>query len=236
MQSSIALECLIKNIYGQDISKQVKAIQALFQEYQHLKDLSNIKQTDLAEIAIHESLWRYISKSSDKKYTDHDFCEMLLRSVAKVDTPHAGVLGRQLEAPDSRLRMETVLVELEENQKILERFVIKSPAKFKSDTANSSDKKNTKQMVANPANQQPSSCPVCGLNHDISECKKEDARFYAEAMKQGGKFPGADKSASRNSPRQKQECEDRTDEHYGSSSGCVMCLAFGNPRWAYHIH
>ncbi len=30
MQGSIALACLIKNIYGQDISKQVKAIQALF--------------------------------------------------------------------------------------------------------------------------------------------------------------------------------------------------------------
>ncbi len=85
MQASIALACLIKNIYGQNISKQVKAIQALFQEYlQHLQDLSKFKRTVLAEIAIHESLWRYNSKPSDKKYTDDDFCEMFLRSVAKV--------------------------------------------------------------------------------------------------------------------------------------------------------
>ncbi len=52
--------------------------------------------------------------------------------VAKVDTPHARELGRQqqvqLEAPDSRLHMETVLVELEENQKQLERLEIESPA------------------------------------------------------------------------------------------------------------
>jgi hypothetical protein len=74
MQSSIALACLIKNIYGQDISKQVKAIQALFQEYpQHVQDLLKFGRTVLAEIGIHESLWRYNSKPSDKKYTDHDF-------------------------------------------------------------------------------------------------------------------------------------------------------------------
>ncbi len=193
MQGSIALACLIKNTYGQDISKQVKAIQALFQEYpQHLQGLSKFKRTVLSEIVIHESLWRYNSKSSDKIYTDHDFCEMLLRSVAKVDTPHAHELGRQLEAPDSRLRMEIVLVELEENQEILERLEIESPAKGKSDAANSSDQKSAKQMVENPAIQQPFACPVCGLNHDISQCKKEEARLYAE-------FPGADKSASRNS-------------------------------------
>ncbi len=123
MQGSIALAaslvCLIKKIYGQDISKQVKAtsIQALFQEYpQYLQDLSKFKRTVLMEIAIHESLWRYNSKPSDKKYADNDFCRMFLRSVAKVDTPHARELGRQLEAQDSRLRMETVLVELEENK------------------------------------------------------------------------------------------------------------------------
>ncbi len=43
VQGSIALACLIKNIYGQDMSKQVNAIQALFQEYpQHLRDLSKL--------------------------------------------------------------------------------------------------------------------------------------------------------------------------------------------------
>ncbi len=129
-----------------------------------------------------------------------------------------------------------MLVELEENQKLLERLEIESPAKGKSGAANSSDKKSAKQMVVNPAIQQPSSCPVCGLNLDISQCKKEEARLYTEATKRGEKFPGANKPASGNSPRQKQECEEKTDQHYGSSSGCFMCLAPGNPRWAYHIH
>ncbi len=82
---------------------------------------------------------------------------MLLRSVAKVDTAHAREWGRQLEAPDSRLHMETVLVELEENQKQLERLEIESPAKGESGEAKSSDKKSAKQMVANPAIQQASS-------------------------------------------------------------------------------
>jgi hypothetical protein len=75
--------------------------------------------------------------------------------------------------------METVLVELEKNQKILERLEIELPAKGKSVSANSSDKKSAKQTVANPAIQQPSSCPICRSNHDISQCKKEEARLYA---------------------------------------------------------
>jgi hypothetical protein len=111
----------------------VKAIQAFFQEYpQHLQDLSKFKRTVLAEIAIHESLWRYNSKPSHKKYTDHDFCEMLLRSVTKAETLHAPELGRQLEAPDYR------------QPKV-------NPAR-----QNSSDKNSAKQMVANPAIQKPS--------------------------------------------------------------------------------
>ncbi len=90
-------------------------------------------------------------------------------------------------------------------------------------------------MVANLAIQQPSLCLVCGLSHVILQREKEEVRLNAEATKQGGKFPGTDKSACRNFPQQKQECEERTDKHYGSSSGCFMCFALGNPEWAYHI-
>jgi hypothetical protein len=32
-----------------------------------------------------------------------------------------------------------------------------------------------------------------------------------------------------------QECEEKTDEHYGSSSGCFICFALGMLKWAYHI-
>ncbi len=59
--------------------------------------------------------------------------------MAKVTTPHARESGRQLEAPDSRLRMETVLVELEENQKILEHLEIESPAKAGNCRSHSTD-------------------------------------------------------------------------------------------------
>ncbi len=96
--------------------------------------------------------------------------------------------------------METVLLELEENQKVLELLEIESPARGNSGAENSFDNKSVKQMVENPAIQQPALCPVCGLNHDISQCKKEEARLNAEATKLGGKFPVADKPASRNSP------------------------------------
>jgi hypothetical protein len=38
-------------------------------------------------------------------------------------------------------------------------------------------------MVASPAIQQPFSFPVFRLNHDISQCKKQDSRLNAEATK-----------------------------------------------------
>jgi hypothetical protein len=115
LHGSIALACLIKNIYGQDIAKQAKAIQTLFEEYpQHLQDLPKLKRIVLAELAIHESLWRYYSKLSDKKRTDRDFCKMFLIVVAQVDPISAWDMKRRLEAPYSRIHMETVFNEAEE--------------------------------------------------------------------------------------------------------------------------
>ncbi len=69
-------------------------------------------------------------RSENGKTESEKRWEKLDRSP-KIDTLHARELGRQLEAPDSRLRMETGLVALEENQKILERLEIEveSPAK-----------------------------------------------------------------------------------------------------------
>ena len=73
LQGSIALVCLIKNIYGQGIANQVKATKALFQEYpQHLQDLSKFRRTVLAELTTHENLWRYCSKLSDMKVDDDE--------------------------------------------------------------------------------------------------------------------------------------------------------------------
>jgi hypothetical protein len=57
LQCSISLACWFKNIYGHAISKQVKAIQALLQEYlQHPQGLSKFRRTVLTELAIYESL------------------------------------------------------------------------------------------------------------------------------------------------------------------------------------
>ncbi len=63
----------------------------------------------LPALAIHESLWRYYSKLSDKKDEDRDICEMFLIAVAQVDPICARDTNRRLEEPDSRLCMETVL-------------------------------------------------------------------------------------------------------------------------------
>ena len=76
--------------------------------------------------------------------------------------------------------METVLNEVEENQKILETFKIESPAKGKVSAANSSDKKSAKQSVANPAIQQQPSCRLCGAAYDPSRCPGEEAKLKAE--------------------------------------------------------
>ena len=86
--------------------------------------------------------------------------------------------------------MKTLLIKLEDNHKILESLEIESPTTGKSGAANSSDHKSAKQEVTNPVIQQPT-CPVCGSNHDTSQCMKELARLNAEATKQGAKLPGA---------------------------------------------
>ena len=75
LRVSIALACLIKNIYGLKIAKQAKASQTIFEEYpQHLQDLPKFRRTGLAGLAIHESLWRYNSRLSDRKHTER-FCK-----------------------------------------------------------------------------------------------------------------------------------------------------------------
>ncbi len=86
LQTSTALVCLIKQIYGQGhslIKKQAQMIQSKFEQYsQSTYDLAKFKREALAEITVHDSLWRYYSKLSNKRDTNRDFCEDLLKKVA----------------------------------------------------------------------------------------------------------------------------------------------------------
>ena len=58
------------------------------------------------------------------------------------------------------------------------------------------DKKSTKQHhTANPANQSHTKYPMCGLDHDISVCLKEQEKQRQAALKQGNLQPSNEKSS-----------------------------------------
>ncbi len=87
--------------------------------------------------------------------TKRDFCEVLLKEVAKSgDVEFAKQLQRELESKDASPTVEGLLTKLEENQRLLESLEAESPSKSKAGAQNQSDKRGTKQSVANPAIQQ----------------------------------------------------------------------------------
>ena len=121
------------------------------------------------------------------------------------------------------MSMETMLNRLEDNQKLIESLDIESPAKSKAGAVNSTEKK--KPLNANPAMQQQPNCSVCGLEHDVKQCPRENNRLHQDAER-GKLFPGSDKSKRRD-PRQQNE-EDRSGEN--KPRGCYICFALGSPR------
>ncbi len=48
-----------------------------------VRDLTKFKREHQEEIAIYEKLWMFYSSPVDKRDTEHEFCEMLLKEVAK---------------------------------------------------------------------------------------------------------------------------------------------------------
>jgi hypothetical protein len=68
-----------------------------------------------------------------------------------------------------------MLNRLEDNQKLIESLDIESPAKSKAGAVNSKEKK--KQLLANPAMQPQQRCSVCGLEHDVKQCPRENNRL-----------------------------------------------------------
>jgi hypothetical protein len=78
------------------------------------RDLTKFKREHQGEIAIYEKLWMFYSSPVDKRVTEHEFCEMLLKEVASLEL--AKQLRKQLEATESPLTMEELLVRLEENE------------------------------------------------------------------------------------------------------------------------
>jgi hypothetical protein len=78
-----------KAFYGQDhssIKKQAQMIQSKFEQYsQSTHDLAKFKREVLSKITVYDSMWIYFSKPSDKRDTDRDFCEALLKKVVSHD-------------------------------------------------------------------------------------------------------------------------------------------------------
>ena len=105
--------------------------------------------------------------------------------------------------------------------------------------ANLSNKRSAKQSVENPAIQRfPDNFLFVDLTTIFAQCMKEGVRLNTEATKRGAKFPGADKSTKWKSPRQKQECDETSDEHNGSRSGFyyyLICFVLRNSRYDYHV-
>ncbi len=64
------------------------------------------------------------SKTSDKRETDRNFCEMLLKEVAQADRTLAMQLARELETKESTFTMELLLIKLEEIQRLTESLKI----------------------------------------------------------------------------------------------------------------
>ena len=236
IQGSIALACLIKQIFGQDhtsIKRQQQLIKAHAEQLSPALDLTKFKREHLGEIAIYDKLWMYYSTSVDTRETEHEFCEMLLKEVAKsIDLQLAMQLLRNLESSESSLTMEELLNKLEENQRLMESLAVVSPAKSKSGGAQSSDKKGGKQSMANPAIQQQIKCSSCGSEHDISQCPKEKARLQKEAKQRGDKLPGSERSTKRGNQQfdQGPNVEATGDD----DSGCYICFALGKQRWMNH--
>ena len=71
---------------------------------------------------------------------------------------------------------------------------------------------------------------MCGLEHDVKQCPRENNRLHQEDADRGKLFPGSDKSKRRD-PRQQNE-EDRSGEN--KPRGCYICFALGSPRWNNH--
>jgi hypothetical protein len=101
-------------------------------------------------------------------------------------------LMQELDIKDRPKSMETMFNRLEDNQKLIESLDIESPAKSKAGAVKSTEKK--KQLHANPSMQQQPRCSVCGLEHDVKQCPRENNGLNQEGEERGKLFPGSDKS------------------------------------------
>ena len=236
-QASLALACLIRHIYGQGttaITKQEQAIQTLCASYkQGIKDPLTFHKNVMTEWTVYDSVWQYFSTPSNKRLTERDKCELLLKYVAKEDSAFAVQQQRELQKKGSTYTLEELLRALEEQHRLLESLQIESetssPAKSgKGGGTNLADKK--VQPSANPAIQQQQKCSICGNEHDVSKCPKEIDRLKKEAQRRGEKLPGSDKSTKRDSQKEGQQSTDEVKEC------CFMCFALGKPYqiWGHH--
>jgi hypothetical protein len=143
-QASIALTCLITQIFGREnssIKKQSQVIHALAKKYPQSRDLALYKREFLAELAIYKNLCRFFSRPTDTIETDRKFCEVMLKEIVKTDVEFAKQQLRELELKDSSLTVEGLPtnLKLEDNQRLLESLDAESPTKSKAGAQTQSD-------------------------------------------------------------------------------------------------
>jgi hypothetical protein len=87
------------------IAKQEEVIQELYASVEHafkvLKDSLTFKKNVLTEWSVYDSVWQNYSTPSNKRLTERDKCESLLKHVAKHEPTFAIQLQKELQKKDS---------------------------------------------------------------------------------------------------------------------------------------
>jgi hypothetical protein len=241
MQGSLALTCLMKNIYGQDHTaspKQLKQLEARAKLYATTTDMQKFKQDFITERAIYNKVIQLFGRRQDveSKKSELDICEILLQQVFTQDQQLAKDLQRRLEAKPP-ITLDEVLNTLVQNRRIEEGLGESPVSKRGSSSTKSADKKDGsgKQPVANAATQQ--KCPICTADHDVTQCPKLDAQLKRSDLKRGEKLPGG--TTARNpSKRNSQQVADAAEEETAPNDfqGCVICFALGRNAQACMSH
>ena len=74
----------------------------------------------MTELTVYDSVWQYFSTPSNKRLTERDKCEWLLKHVAKEDLTFAIQQQGELQKKGSTYTLEKLLRALEEQHRLVE--------------------------------------------------------------------------------------------------------------------
>ena len=199
IQGSLFIKCLVSNILGREetaIVRQEQQVIAAIEAYGTATDMLHYSLTVRAEVTWYNKCFRYNSRPQMQKRTENEFMEQILREVYK--RPHQRALAKQLQRrlDADTLNLEDLLLQLKEDRQLKERLHAAVTLSGGKDSRDADDKKGKqRKSTANPASQN-KVCPVCGENHDISQCPQEEARLNRDAYQRGNRMPGQVSSSS----------------------------------------